>query len=191
MTKPTDGFKMIDDVLKGLKKTKRQEEWGFQSWPFQQRDPIHAVELLDAGGEYWEDPKTGRLYIDFPEYRRIEIEIILVNDKQEILSTITNRGFLCRYGITKWQHEYWSGNQQNMNIYDLHYGTVKPEITRYLPTFKEIDVNKITDTLTIKILSLDGIDTETAISTGYIKISQGNIIEKTIISSLKDMWEQL
>jgi hypothetical protein len=192
MTKPADGFKMIDDVLKGLKKTGRQEEWGFQSWPFEQRDPTHAARLIDAGGEYWRDSKTNRSYINLPGDREVILKIALVNDKQEIIATINIKSF-CRYGIITWQHEYWSGNPQNQNIYDLHYADVKPEERIYVPVFKGIDANKITDTLTIKILSIDDIDVETGISNGYIKISEG-IVRKSpegFIKRLSRFWNSL
>jgi hypothetical protein len=191
MTRPTDGFKMIDDVLKGLKKTGRQEEWGFQSWPFKQREQTRTAEdlLLYADGKRWENPKTGRYYIDLPENKLINLEIVLLNDRQEIIATINGR-FTCRYGTMTWKNEQWEINRRNGGIYNQHFATVKPEEIMYIPVFNGIDVNKITDTLTIKILSIDDIDVESAISNGYIKISTGKV-QKTSKFSFVDFWNSL
>jgi hypothetical protein len=171
MTRPTNGFKMINDVLKGLKKTGRQKEWGFQSWPFQREPTYLLAELLNAGGEYWREPATTISHINLQEDRKVALEIALLNERQEILASINGYVF-CRYGAITWQSEYRYGYPR---IFDIQHVTVKPEIIKYTPVFKGIDANRITDTLTIKILSIDDIDVETAISNGYIKISTGNI----------------
>jgi hypothetical protein len=169
MTKPTDGFKMIDDVLKGLKKAKRQEEWGFQFWPF-------GIHELHGRNTYYDDKIDVFWKTQFRGYynptginadKEIKIKAALINDKGKIISII-NSSLICRMGIIIFEKQPSEPYKQKRII-------VQPENVKRNLIFQKIDAGDITEGLSINIVEVNGINAEDAVSTGYIKISQGNI----------------
>jgi TolB-like protein len=178
MTKPADGFKMINDVLNGLKKTRKQEEWGFQFWPFgihELRGPVYNGNIDIFSLEYWwglvygglSYGATKALYID----RSVKIKAILVNDNGKIISTKTGN-LDCRMGAIIYAQKLDKSSYAPLDQRKL---ILRPEIMRRNIIFDNIKAEDITEFLTIKLDEVDGIEAETAFSTGYIKISQGNI----------------
>jgi hypothetical protein len=175
MTRPSDGFNMIYDVLKGLKKTGNQEEWGFQLWPLgghelQGRKSYYGE--YDEYGDYLTYSWWALLYrYDNPKGinadKILKIKAVLINDRGKIISTI-NSDIICRMGIRIFEKVYDEPYNQKRII-------VRPKSMKRNITFGSISAEDITDVLTIKLVEVDGIDVETAISNGYIKISQGNI----------------
>jgi hypothetical protein len=160
MTKPTDGFNIIYDVLKGLKKTGKQEEWGFQFWPFGDIPPRNYTELPSMHGDQQSIYKL----------KTINIEIVLLDESGNIISKINDK-LLCKEGTRKFQkrsggiYELW--DQKSINV--------KPENLKTKMIFNNVEANKITNTMTIKIINVNGIDVETAGMNGYIRISTGKL----------------
>jgi hypothetical protein len=170
MTKPSDGFKMIDDVLKGLKKTGRQEEWGFQFWPFGIHE-LHGRKYYY--GEYDKSIESGLWGVVYNNPKGISADKILkanaalVNDRGKIISTI-EINLICRMGAIIFEKIF-------SEPYDQKKILVRPKTMKQDFLFKGVDADDITDVLTIKLTKIDGIDIETAISNGYIKISTGRV----------------
>jgi hypothetical protein len=172
LTRPTDGFKMINDVLKGLKKTRRQEEWGFQFWPFKYRELDFSL-VYDLSIRNW-DTYEGIIntnhyqWSEFRERITLPIEFDLINESGNILSSV-NSNIRCNMGssIFVGKHGYTQMLPKEAKV--------KPESNRYELVFKNVNVNQITDSMIIKIVTVNDIDAETAISNGYIKISTGKI----------------
>jgi hypothetical protein len=83
----------------------------------------------------------------------------------------------CRWGTRMLRLEWWDGGSEFNpgNFWFQKNSTVKPEIMKDTYILRNVDANKITDTITIKILTVDGIDVETAVMDGYIKISTGRL----------------
>jgi hypothetical protein len=178
MTRPTDGFKMINDILKGLKKTGRQKEWGFQFWPSRTPNKIDRKNIDDylvAKLSLWDSSSQFhpiKIYDVIP----LKINMGLFDSNGNLISTASITHY-CRESIITYDDYRYFGNW-DIGQYIKSDVSINPEKTESKITFKAIEANKITDTLTIKILSIDNIDTETAAMNGYIKISEGKIKEK-------------
>jgi len=171
MTKPTEGFNMINDVLKGLKKTGKQEEWGFQFWPFLDSPLIYK--FLPSGGyaPLWMSHERRVFY----ENRELIIEVALLDKNGQIISEMRDI-IMCNMGTRTYEETWMDLNERGTGFFWKQIAiNVNPEKTKKRIVFKNVDANKITDTMTLKILSVDGIDAETVGINGYIRISTGKV----------------
>jgi hypothetical protein len=57
--------------------------------------------------------------------------------------------------------------------------SVLAETRRENISFSNVNANDITDHMTVKIVSVNGIDAETIAKTGYIRISTGAVRDRT------------
>jgi hypothetical protein len=160
---PTGGLAIVNDILAGLKKTGKKEEWGFQEWPL-------TSPAIAASG-------------------KIAIAASLINEKGQIIATskgylhnkvkfgidiLTTSAFACcgiltlpLGGVTL----FFSKEGRDPMFYDRSPYKIKADDSESTIVFSGVDAYKITDKLTIKIISVDGIDAQTAAQSGYVKIS--------------------
>jgi hypothetical protein len=172
--RPTDGFKVLEVIRKGLIETGKMEEWGFAYWPLQGSDMF----IPPAFGE------SGQVLLP------ISIVVGLFDEQgKQLSSTAVNIRNIIRFysfheaqrmggPLPKGYFGYYNGagmiegvivKETYTRVVDTSrfaVGTINTEIN-----FSNVNANDITDNLVVKIISVNGIDAETAGSTGYIKIS--------------------
>jgi hypothetical protein len=155
----SDSFKVLKDIFNGLDKTKKREEWGFDQWPFK----VEGNGISDYYGHGFFGGYS--FFIDDPTfYRLISISISLFND-QDIRIATTSEALLGKIGT--WDPEL------------RRYSSLAPGSSFYTLNFDNVKANDITDFLTIRIETINGIDAEAASRNGYIKISSGEIRQVT------------
>jgi hypothetical protein len=174
-----ESFKVFDSITKGLESTGKRREWGFGFWPVSSRlfsDQYYAKETTA-----------------FTSAREsIDLEIGLFNDRSVCIS---------KADIELWGEVHFArGTKMEGRNYDYgyvisvmgdHYSvdTTKlefvPRIDRYygygeIPggnpvEFRDVNANDITENMKVKIISINSIDAERAVSEAYIRITAGNI----------------
>jgi hypothetical protein len=193
----SDNIQMWNDILTGLRRTGKVEEWGFGDWPVGERhshrslifrdsaiiyvlerksypnhrlrhDPdsfgrddgsidIHqldirnvdpsAVVTLDNGLIYGENVYKNGKYLR-PIIRTF-LDIVLINENGKIVSRLS-------FQLANYFHR--TGN------------SVRIDSNNYTVAFRDVNAYDITDRLTIKILSVNGIPAEEATQSGYVRI---------------------
>jgi hypothetical protein len=168
---PTTAFKVIQDILNGLKKSGKKEAWGFQYWPLS--SPVFAdyhIPAQSAPRPYKFDPDRyqGNLAWFGDDYlmwgdlcKRIIIESELVDKSGKILSTARYAAY---NSIT-----FPFVDLKSTSNYDLYRIETLPFTGKII--FSDVNIDNLTDDVYIKIKSINGIDTETAMATGYVNVS--------------------
>jgi hypothetical protein len=104
-----------------------------------------------------------------PYGKKMDVNMALINDEGETISTISANIFGQAGTLTQEQRYYYrevyGGIVSNVSV--------KPINKKFSLVFTGVDVNKLKDNTTIKIISVNGKDAETAGQTGYIKITVG------------------
>jgi hypothetical protein len=150
----TDGFKILENIRKGLIETGRMEEWGgrFSGWPIYHFGMSYTDYNMFGFASPNRNTRRDKVY---------RIEAIVLNEQDKQLST--GRGDI--------SYELWF-----FPIPDSRGNYVEDEDTSrfsfrsYVETikFEAINANDITDNLTIRIVSVNGVDA--ANNTDYIRI---------------------
>lgn len=189
----SENMKIMRDVLSGLKKTGKIKEWGFKNWPFSEEYNSGFYLSGTYVGDHWL-AKTTRLMINGPglfseEAMKMRSSRIIIDNNGPIirydeplgngLITNFNTGYQgdTRYwklqtlmvfalvndkGKTISQVEYIVQNHiMGMKIYQIK-GPIE---------FSGVKADDITDNLTIKLVSINNIRTETATQNGYIRVN--------------------
>jgi hypothetical protein len=165
--RPTDGFKVLEVLRKGLIETGKMEEWGFHLWPL-----FRSTMFIPYSGN------SG-----FPDNVVANLPISIVAglfDKQgkQLSSTDVSVDNYIRFysfedtmrrPLPKGYLGAMYSSTHDSHVVDTSRFTVRPINAEI--NFHNVDANDITDNLVVKIISVNGIDAETAGSTGYIKIS--------------------
>jgi hypothetical protein len=178
--KPSAGFRVLEDIRKGLVATGRAKEWGVEFWPLFQCNMFTPYEINNPSYGYLGAPQRIVATSD------ITIIAGLFNDTGKQLSTTTNNWQnTIIFHVSDKDHfrTYMDGigidttrfliNDEYINSLEK-YGTSSSY--RFLrnnqstTTFRNVNANDITDNLIIKIISVNGIDANQAGETGYIKI---------------------
>jgi hypothetical protein len=148
---PTASFEILNNIREGLDRTGRKKDWGFERWPF--------------GGEGavswgWSESRLGRYNRTTEIYAQtLRVEAELLDDKGKVIDT--KRGSFegemeMRFGGSR----IW-GNSQRVTM------TFTPK------------ADDISDTLTVKITEINGIDAQAAGREGYMQISAAGTAYKT------------
>jgi hypothetical protein len=197
--KPTELFNLIRDVQKGLAKTGKRDEWGFETWPFE-KPVMGYMELLNnpyntnlealnqrtfepvdkpdattgaAGGALFSD-----LRADWGGYNILSTSVTPYGKNMTVdIALINDNGETI--STTSANIFGQAGTLTQEHRYYLYVVgkpvvstiSIKPVTKKFTITFERVDVNKITDNTIIKILSINGKDAETAGIEGYIKIT--------------------
>jgi hypothetical protein len=173
----TGGFKILENIRKGLIETGRMEEWGFGFWPVRGQS---ANSMFGPGVSRRMDNRGGRIF---------KIEAVLLNGQGRQLSTGTEEIFYTLEFVEgnnpALKNPYspptpkgnvgepWGGDYRwwDTSRFSLSFYPWSSPRTSDTPTidFKAVNANDITDNLTIKIVSINGVDA--AKNPGCIKIS--------------------
>jgi hypothetical protein len=138
--KPNSGFNVFGDIMAGLERTEKRGEWGLASWP---------ISAAGSRGIF-----TGKLdrYSRYDGSKNVDVSISLLNDRGRTISTakITLESNL----------QYILRGPRRIGL----------EATETQGIFRfTVNANDITDSMTIKIVSVNGIDVER--NPDYINIS--------------------
>jgi len=138
-------------VYDGLHATGRAEAWGLDNWPFQRVSSLN--------------PFTRRS-------QNFTVVFELLNNRNEVIgrSSYKREGF--------WEFTLRDRKQTSKRAYsnDEWTAVLRPEVfisdsgQNYSPYFSSVDVNKITNNLTIRIASVNGTNAETAARNGVLQI---------------------
>jgi hypothetical protein len=166
-TQPTTAFKVIQDILDGLKKSGKKEIWGFPCWPFS--SPVFAdyyknsigndkIYLYEYNHEQYLRNPDGYMTVYFDFFKYITVEVELIDNNGNVLSTTAKRiGNSCNFvGERGWS-------------YDLYQIETMPSVA--MMTFKNVNIDDLKENIYVKITSVNGIEAETAAESGYVNIS--------------------
>jgi hypothetical protein len=169
--KPSNGFNMIRDIIKGLNKTGKRNEWGFTLWPFDGDSSFTRISLggTPQSGIFQQVSLEGVETTSRTEYimgNKLDVEIGLKNNQGQIISRVNTTLWGKAGKYTRWHQDYGAPYSP---------ADIKPDNTEWNIVFIGVNANDITDLLTVEILSVNGIDAESATRNGFIKISSGKI----------------
>lgn len=154
--RPTDGWKVVQNLIDGLEATGKRDEWGLTRWPL-----------------------TSRVFFDYKAGRGADsgkitkVTCALLNEKGELIVSETinciNKtefpfaGYTTEYDIPE------KGYRSGITI--IRNDIISTAAVSEMVVFKNVNANDITDNLTVKIVSVNDISAEEAGRTGYIRIS--------------------
>jgi hypothetical protein len=169
--RPTDGWKIAQNLIDGLEATGKRDEWGLTWWPLTSRIFVDYEARSSVLGRYVD--RAG-------EHGKItKVTCALLNEKGALLVSETinciNKTAFDIGGDTR---EYWKSLPEKG--YRSGYTIIRNDIISTAAAsetviFKNVNANDITGNMTVKIASVNGIDAETAGKTGYIQISIGKV----------------
>jgi hypothetical protein len=174
--KPTDGFKTVNTILTGLAATGKVIEWDMMFWPLSSSVFVDRITARDPD---WGPVRTG----DDMYHRRIlkktSVNFQLINAKGKIIAA-TVKDVWCPLRFADFRSDLYLFDQKpRLDVVGDVYGwnmSVLAETGRENVLFSNVNANDITDDMTVKIVSVNGIDAETIAKTGYIRISTGEVV---------------
>jgi hypothetical protein len=195
-------IEIIQNILAGLKKTNKKEEWGFGSWPISYKPYVDDVDRYSGEGtktttivfslinEDGATISTTRAALENSiQFAQQPNKTLLLAQILSGAATIGG-GWGMYNALTKEGKDSWlwylllevvSGSTFFATTFgvvmedsfrfledNIHRIRVKPDTERVV--FRNVNAYDITDKLTIKILSINGIDADVANQTGYVRI---------------------
>lgn len=151
---PTAGINVIQDILTGLTETGKRTEWGFKIWPMNSK--MFSGEL-----------DKGLNWGTIAAYKENYITVELINSDGKTIS-ISNVRIVNNIVFPEGENRNM-GNDGVYRFYD--FSRIAASSSNSIINFNNVNANDITDNLTVKITSINGIDAEKASVNGYIKIS--------------------
>jgi hypothetical protein len=187
--RPTEGFRVLETIRKGLIETDRMGEWGFFLWP------LAGKEIFSS--DYTFNPDIHRRYPEtIGSLLEFYIIVDLYNELEKKLSTvrldIRNKilfyrleGTIMRTLPKGYYGTFADGAYRiivDTSRFEIETGTPGIGSTdvrssgdgRIRLDFENVNANDITDNLVVKIISVNGVDAETAMATGFIRIASKN-----------------
>ncbi|MDR1286129.1 MAG: hypothetical protein LBK08_00830 [Treponema sp.] len=170
--RPTDGWKIVQNLIDGLDATGKRDEWGLTGWPLTSR----------VFADY--PSASSQLYRSDRSAKQTSITCDLLNEKGKLLASET---IICiskaRFDNSSFFNTAWKDLPQkgyreysSSDVFRLiRNDHILTDIERVKVTFKNVNANDITDNMTVKIVSVNDIDAETIGKTGYIRISAGGM----------------
>jgi hypothetical protein len=151
-----ESFQVLEDIRKGLRRTAFMREMGFEFWP------LIGSTMFENGTNWRHDYATSAR-----AQKNFRIGINLVNSDKKIISIATaninmTMDFIIRTNVGSTRGEV-----------DLCNINCKPKVERI--TFSSVNANDITDTLTIQITSVNGVNVQDPANQGYISIRTGSV----------------
>ena len=148
---PTNGFQIVNDILKGLETTGKKQEWGIGYWP------LNSSVFSDGGRNPGEGSKG------------ITISLRLLNSNKRVIAT-TNRTIRMDVNFANIRHSNYVNYKWDERI---NFRAGSTSISRGGNSedafFSEVNANDITDNLTIEVVSVNGINK--ARNPDYIKVT--------------------
>lgn len=192
--RPTDGFKVLETLRSGLVQTGRMGDWGFAAWPIRAWGENSVGARQGNPGIFLWEPSP----VLFNGSQTISIIMGLYNEHGEQLSTASlNLKAYVRFAHVGSQHDLRNNESwripSNILVQTGRGGQVF-DMTRFVirrrmqerdffasshefpaasTIFRNVNANDITGNLAVRIISVNGIDAETAARTGFIRISAG------------------
>jgi hypothetical protein len=181
--KPTDKFKVVDTMLQGLTATNKRYDWGADigDWPMTSRVFVDEYSPMYSYYSFFEGPgrshsnKYGNYYNHTKSFivgdshgggkKNTIITAELVNEQGKTLAT-TESKIQNKLGFV-FLPEY---NGSVKGFWDSSKILVFPSDMTSI-TFESVNANDITDNLTIRILSVNGVNATN--NSDYIRISTG------------------
>jgi hypothetical protein len=169
--RPTSGWKVVQNLIDGLDATGKRDEWDFTWWPLSSTVFVDYVPNSSILGRYVD--RAGQ------HGKITKVTCALINEKGQTIASETvdciNKTAFDKGGDTR---EYWKSLPEKG--YTSGYTIIRNDIISTDSrtanvTFKNVNANNITDNLSVKIVSVNGISAEQAGRTGYIQISTGRV----------------
>jgi hypothetical protein len=191
---PTENFSVLQDLVNGLQKTGKAEEWGFNLWPFsvqesgrRRRTKFITRPLAHGGGggsSVAEGIYTLTVMADLKNEQGItvstcsmDMSIGLGFPYQISSQVITEYKLYTSFPInSSFDGSFMVDNAgYDETNHKQKYTQPRPKNGTVNMIFKDVNANDITDNMTIKIVTVNGIDAESIGKTGYIRISAGGM----------------
>jgi hypothetical protein len=166
-SQPTAAFNVIQDILDGLKKSGKKEAWGFPCWPLS--SPVFADHYVTSS---WIRPYTYShdAFLKYPENylfqyyllaKFITVDVELTDHEGNVLSATSKEiANYIKFSGEKDSHGY---------DYDLYKIETPPTVA--IMTFENVNIDDLKENIYVKITSVNGIEAEKAMESGYINIS--------------------
>ncbi|GHV02371.1 hypothetical protein FACS189485_02610 [Spirochaetia bacterium] len=172
--RPTEDWKIVQSLIDGLDKTGKRDEWGLTWWPLTSR--VFTDYVNDEYGSH-----SLERYIDRAGLysKRTTIVCDLLNEKGKLLASETvnciskatfEKNDFANYtgGPPKKGYIQWVGSDYG---YVIHNDVISTAMGVQKVVFKNVNANDITENMTVKIISVNGIVAENLAKNGYINIS--------------------
>jgi hypothetical protein len=178
--RPSDSFKVFDNIMKGLESTGKRKEWGLAFWPalpIDQGNWGRDYLSSSSGGIFTQ--KANREY--FPQTydmrdsaeKEIVVTIVLINENGTVISKVDMRlSSKIRFALTgkgridKGTTGVWL--LQRPSWYAVDTTKLEATVEQTEIHFSDVNANDITDNLVINVVSVNGVDVDNV--TDYIKI---------------------
>lgn len=197
VVKPTDAFKVVQDIRNGLFKTGKVREWGFELWPMTSTAFVDAKidsawnlpgqpsTIDNSSGNFWLRSRSeyesgigsgyGVVKSAFQGGNRdygkaIFVEVELINENNKILATAQRMFFVSIDAYAQQLRINYTNNYNGGTSYEYVMKAMNSPIV-----FSSVKVNEITDNMTVKIISINGVNADEAGQNGYIKISASKV----------------
>jgi TolB-like protein len=169
MVKPGDGFKVLEVILEGLTKTRKRNAWGYQYWPLIGSNIFERGRTWNGSGyaQYTNSAAAGKGF-------KIAVELINSDNKQ-IAKSSGSISSVIEFPII---HLNDLGPTNDQNSYRMDSTHFRCEDKKAKIVFKSVNANDITDNLSVRIISVNGIDTTELVKTGFRISTQHDIDRK-------------
>jgi hypothetical protein len=177
--KPTDGFKTVNAILTGLAATGKATEWNMKFWPLSSTVFVDRITSRDAN---YGPVQSGDDMYNRGIHKKVSIVVQLANATGKVIAA-TGCDIFCPLKFRNFEANtnVFERGQLIREVYTWdsyvvaeagypYYMSVAGELSSGI-VFESVNANDITDHMTVKIISVNGIDAETAGKTGYIRIS--------------------
>jgi hypothetical protein len=175
----TDGVKTVNTILAGLAATGKAAEWNMKFWPL---SSTVFVDRITHRNLDWGPVQSGDDMYNRDILKKVSIVVQLVNTTGKVIAT-TEGDIFCplKFRNFKANTDVFERGIQIREVYTWdsyvvaetgypYYISVAGELSSGI-VFESVNANDITDHMTVKIVSVNGIDAETIGKTGYIRIS--------------------
>jgi hypothetical protein len=213
-TRQSGNIKIMQDVLSGLSKTKKAEEWGFADWPLQYRDGTYLYSDESYGNSFdyrrdgvnyfatyhFQGPsyvdnigKYGSYRVSYARYRSDangNNRSLVYNtrpttyDDRESLSNGLIMGAGRQDGVLQTLMRFNLYNEKGNKISESTFiwvclisssgNKINISSENRNVLFRGVNANDITDKLTIRLVSVDGIPANEATQSGYVRVTVRN-----------------
>jgi hypothetical protein len=164
--RPTDGWKVVQNLIDGLDATGKQAEWDMDFWPLS--SPVFVDEI--TGRDRGRTVHSAEDMRNRKPLKKISIALQLVSATGKVIAT-SKEDVFCHLTFGNVQAQTWDLSRP-IYTWDNH---VVTNTTYENIVFSNVNADDITDNMTIKIVSVNDIDAETIGKTGYIRISTGGM----------------
>jgi hypothetical protein len=157
---PTNAFQIVNDILKGLEATGKRREWSISLWPLSSyafADRMNGRDLREV------NERRDNVFFDRLG-KLISISFRLINDEGKVIATTVFKA-VSKIELQEYKNVEMKGGWFSVKD-DPH---VVPQWAQEKLIFSQINVNVITDHLTIQVVSVNDVDITK--NSDYIRIT--------------------